>query len=134
MSTRKRKLFQIDVRAILESPVGRMPGGGRSICAYEAGMRRAVEDASKGKMQAAGRFLRELEKHGLMMVTEPTDDHQYVIRIPKEWDDVAWKAMFDEFGFPPWPGEHDGLIPVERWEANYGTQPRPVTRSRRRKL
>lgn len=133
MSRKRRPPNQIDVRAILESPVGRVGEGGTPISAYEAAMRRAAEKASKGNMSEAKRFLREMEAYGLLTIAEAVDDHQYLIRIPKEWDHQAWNAMFDHYGPPPWPGEHDGLIPAERWEANYGRRPRPVRRARRRK-
>lgn len=84
-------------------------------------------------MAAAGAFLRELIRYGLIQIPEQKDDHQYVIRIPKDWDWEEWMWMFDQHGPPPWPGEHDGLIPEERWEANYGSLPRPKRRSRRRR-
>ena len=130
--SRKRPLKNIDVRAILESTVGRI-GEGPPIGAYEAGMRRAAEDASTAKMAAAKRFLGALESYGLLECPEPADEHQYLIRLPKEWDYSAWLAMFDELGPPPWRGPSDGLIPAERWEANYGTRLRRVGRAQRPK-
>ncbi len=126
MNRRIRQPLELDVRAILESPVGRIAENGPRIGAYEASVRRAAEDASKGNMQSAKRFLGELTKYGLLTITEPADDHQYRILIPREWDGPAWHAMYNEYGPPPWHGEQDGLVPVERWEANYGREPRPV--------
>lgn len=132
MSRRKQLPISVDVRAILESPVGKL-GDGRRISAYEAGMSRAAEQGASGNMGAARRFMRELRRYGRLRLPEPEDDHQYVIRIPKEWDHQEWTWMFDQHGPPPWPGDHDGLIPKERWEANYGSLPRPGRRARKRR-
>lgn len=128
MKRKKPRQDLVDVRAILESPVGRARDGGPPICAYEAGLRRSAEKAANGNMSQARRFIRELESHGLLRIPEAVDDHEYLIRIPNEWDHHAWNAMFDHYGPPPWPGDHDGLISKERWEANYGSRPRPVGR------
>ena len=54
MTRRKRPAAQLDVRAIFESPIGRIGESGNRICAYEAGIRRSVEDAIKGNMNRAG--------------------------------------------------------------------------------
>lgn len=132
MSRKKRQPVTVDVRAILESPVGKVDFG-RSIGAYEAGMRRAAERAASGNMAAAGQFLGELLRYGLLQIPEPEEHDQYVAKIPKEWDHEEWEWMFDQHGRPPWPGEHDGLISKERWEANYGSLPRPRRRSRRKR-
>jgi hypothetical protein len=83
-------------------------------------------------MAAAKRFLRELESYGLLDTPRPVDDHRYTLRVPKEWDYAAWLAMYDRFGPPPWRGQHDGLIPEDRWEACYGPRPRPRVRNRKR--
>lgn len=113
--------------------MGQLREGGPKICAFEAAMRRAAEDASKGKMPAAKLLLREFDYYGLLRTDAPVDDHEGHIRIPKEWDSDAWQAMYEVYGSPPWPGQHDGLVPEERWVANYGTRTRPFRRSSRRK-
>jgi hypothetical protein len=118
------------MRKILEAPVARVGEAGRPICAYEASRRRAAHDAAAGNMKEAKRFLRELHSYGLLPRQAAADDHQYIIKIPKEWDDAEWSALFDKYGPPPWPGGRDGLIPKERWVDNYGTQIRPRVRRR----
>ena len=132
MTAKKRAPKAIDVRAILERPVGRISQGGRAICAYEAAMRRAADRAANGNMAEAKRFLREMVSYGLLRIPESIDNHQYVLRVPKDWDWEEWNWMYDRYGPPPWPGEHDGLIPIERWKPTYGPRPRPVGRRRKR--
>ena len=130
MSKKKQTLRSIDIRGILERPVGQVSGGS-SICAYEAAMRRAADKGAAGHMGEARRFIRALMSYGLLEPPTSSDEHQYALRIPKDWDDEEWMAMFGRYGPPPWPGEHDGLIPPDRWKDVYG--PRPSRRSRSRK-
>lgn len=132
MSRNKRGQLRFEVRAILESPVAKSDTG-RPIGAYEGSMRRAAEKGIQGKMGSAKRFFLEMQTCGLLELPEPTDDHRYVLTIPKEWDHAAWKAMLDEYGPPPWPGEHDGLVPEERWKPHYGKRPRRARTAARRK-
>jgi hypothetical protein len=130
MKRRRPQQPLVEVRKILEAPIVKKGEAGPSICAYEASRRRAAHEAAAGNMKEARFFLRELHSYGLPIREEPQDDHQYLIKIPKEWDDAEWHAMFDQYGPPPWPGARDGLISKERWVANYGTQARPRVRSR----
>ncbi len=124
MSRRKRPPKQIDVAKILNTPVGPLSEGGPPVDAFEVAMRKASIDATRGDMRAAKRFLRQLRKYCILKIPEVVDDHQYVLRIPKEWESDAWHAMYDAFGPPPWPGKHDGLIPLERWDSRYGERPK----------
>ena len=130
MRQKKPKRQPVDIRGILESPVGQVSGG-PAISAYEAAMRRAADKAAAGNMAEARRFVRALIAYGVLEPPQLVDDHQYVLRIPKDWDGGEWHAMYRKYGAPPWPGEHDGLIPVERWKTIYG--PRPARKSRSRK-
>ena len=91
-------------------------------------MRQAANKATAGNMSAARRFLGELQKYGLLEIPKEVDDHKYVIRVPKEWEYTTWRAMYDAYGDPPWPGKHDGLIPKERWQERDGR--RPIRRAR----
>lgn len=114
MTRRKRPSKQIDVSEILNRPVGKFGPAGDKMCAFEAGMRRAADQASAGNMSAARRFFDQLDRYGLLKIPNEVDDHKYLIRVPKEWEYEAWRAMYDTYGPPPWPGKHDGLIPKER--------------------
>lgn len=133
MTRKKRRPPKgIDVRAILESPVGKLANG-RQICPYEASMRRAADEAAAGKMRPASRFLRALISYGLIEIPKVVDDHQYIPRVPKDWDAKEWQAMFQRYGPPPWAGEHDGLVPTERWKEHYGPRPKLRRSARSRK-
>jgi hypothetical protein len=132
MTRKKRRPKSIDVRAILEKPIGAL-GGGRQICAYEASMRRAAEEAAAGKMRSAKRFVGALISYGLINIPEQEDDHRYVICVPKEWDYGEWLAMFDKYGPPPWRGEHDGLMPADRWQDRFGRRPKPLRNAKPRR-
>ena len=131
MSRKKLARRLIDIRGILESPVGQVSGG-PPICAYEAAMRRAADKGASGNMREAGRFIRALIAYGLLEPPQFVDDHHYVLRIPKDWDHDEWHAMRERYGPPPWPGEHDGLIPIERWKPIYGPRPAGTSRSRKK--
>ncbi|MBA3511588.1 DUF5681 domain-containing protein [Sphingomonas sp.] len=82
---------------------------------FEAGLLSSVGRALKGDMRAARRFLGYCNSAGLFERAEPIDDHQYVLRIPKDWDDKEWMAMYEQFGAPPWKGERDGLPKTPPW-------------------
>ncbi len=87
-------------------------------------MRGCAIKAIGGDMRAAERFLQACRGAGLLEVTAPEDEHQYDYRVPKEWVTDDWVSMYEQFGPPPWRGERDGLIPLERWKAHYGRRPR----------
>ena len=95
-------------------------------------MRRLADEGAAGNMRSAGRFRRALVSHGLIRIPEVEDDHQYVLHVSKDWDSEEWHAMYKRHGPPPWPGEHDGLIPAERWKEHYGPRPRLLRRAKQR--
>jgi hypothetical protein len=127
---RSRKTITLDLRAILEKPVGTLGASKQQITPYEAGMRTAFVRAAQGSMRDAKRVVNECLRYGAFLLPTSHDDHRYVLHIPKDWNSDDWHEMYDRFGAPPWPGERDGLIPLERWKAIYGERPRPRRRSR----
>lgn len=64
----------------------------------------------KGHMPSASAFLRSCELCGLIKVPVFQDDYRYVLRVPKDWDDIEWLEMYYRHGPPPWKGERDGLV------------------------
>jgi hypothetical protein len=77
-------------------------------------LRALVAKALSGDMRRARRFLKLCQEAGSFEVPEEVDDHQYVLRIPKDWDHDEWLAMYDQLGPPPWPGDRDGLVRHQR--------------------
>lgn len=100
-----------DVRKVLRGKVTVDQGGKRvSMQPWEASTRALLAEALKGNMRKARAFLERCRDAGLFEIPEEADDHQYVVVIPKDWDDDEWKAMYDLHGPPPWKGERDGLV------------------------
>lgn len=112
---RPKHNLTLDVSGILNEliPVS-LAGKSERMHPIEAHLRSLVAQALRGSMRAAADFLLECGRVGLLEIPEPEDDHCYVIRIPKDWDQGEWMAAYVAFGPPPWKGERDGLIPIER--------------------
>lgn len=125
----KKAVSQISAAEILELPIRAADGTTTAARAYELGMRQCAAKAIGGSMRHAKRFLRECLRYGLLTADDP-EEHECRYRVPDEWDQDEWWAMFLKFGPPPWPGEPDGLVPLERWKPSYGT--RPLVPRRRR--
>jgi hypothetical protein len=106
-----------DVIGILSGPVVVALGGvPHKVSLEEARTRKSVERAMKGALKDALKCLASAEKYGLL----PVPVHRSrcpggaVLRIPWEWDTDEFIEMYRQHGDPPWPGDRDGLIPMER--------------------
>lgn len=121
MTRRRRKtdVAPFNPSLVLERPIRMADGSSTLARAYELGMRKCATKAIGGNMRDAEQLLKECRRYGLLDVPEPVDDHEYAIYVPKEWDYAEFLAQYDRFGSPPWPGERDGLIPLERWRPHH---------------
>lgn len=91
------------------------PAGPKKMSPYEAEIRALVERAFKGNMRAARKILDQAISAGpLERSAETEPERPYKLTIPKHWDNAEWHKMFDELGYPPWPGEDDGLVDAQR--------------------
>lgn len=101
----------VDVAEQLNQPIEFLVNGVRHRAhPLEAGLLSVVAKAAAGNMAAARTFLTFCESAGLFEKAKVPDDHQYVLRIPRDWDSEEWSAMYHTHGPPPWPGERDGLV------------------------
>lgn len=66
-----------------------------------------------GDIRSARAVIKLLVDADLLKFSEE-DDHVYCYLAPKEWDFEEWLDKYYSEGPPPWPGERDGLIPIER--------------------
>lgn len=81
---------------------------------FEAEVGHCATEALKGNLRACIKFISLCLRQGLIVKSEYDDGHQYVIIIPKDWDQVEFMAMYHKFGPPPWRGPRDGLTTEER--------------------
>lgn len=115
----------IDISQKLTEPIPfSVNGKAERATPFEAGLLSMVAKAAKGHMRSAKKFLDHCQSAGLFERPEETDDHQYVLRIPKDWDDDEWMSNFNQFGPPPWQGERDGLTDAARKERELGRRAR----------
>lgn len=106
-----------NVLGILTEPVlVAIDGVPRKVTMEEARVRKLVERAMKGDLKAALRCLGLAEKHRVLpfLVRRSQYPGGAVLRIPWEWEQKEFIAMYERYGDPPWPGDRDGLIPEER--------------------
>ncbi len=107
----------LDIISILHRKITVVQGDTtKRMLSHDAAFRVLASKAIRGDMRAAARFLNECRAAGLFLIPEPVDDHVYSYVIPKEWDDEEWYAMYRQFGPPPWQGERNGLLPLDRME------------------
>ena len=83
---------------------------------FEASFTALMRKAMGGDLKSARLILQACEEAGILNEPENQRGDAYVINVPWEWDYSEWCEMFDKFGPPPWPGERDGLVPLERRE------------------
>jgi hypothetical protein len=109
---KNRKSWPLDISGRFNRPLDYKANGVEQRGSpVEIGLLSQVAKAiGKGHMPSARAFLRSCELCGLIEIPTFDDGHQYVLRIPKGWDDDEWMEMYDRFGPPPWKGERDGLV------------------------
>lgn len=117
---KRRAAGPVDFSVILNRKVEVLRNGEPSwMHPIEAGLRQLVAKAIRGDMKAAKRFLMLSREAGILRKPEPKDDHEYLVRIPKDWDRDEWWETYLRRGPPPWPGARDGLTVAAR-EERYG--------------
>lgn len=100
----------IDIAKRLTEPITfRVNGQDECKSPFEAGLLSTVGKGIKGDMTAARRFLGMCNSARMFERPKEIDDHQYVLRVPKDWDHEEWMAMYEKFGPPPWREDRDGL-------------------------
>lgn len=115
---RKRQAF--DPRKTLSKKVTVKSGNKLvKLSPLESGLRHLVNGALKGDMIAAKRIMNECIAAGILAkrVQSPYSPGRLI--IPDQWDDEEWYKMFDQHGFPPWPGDDDGFSEDCRAEYEY---------------
>lgn len=114
MSAKKRRQVAprvVDVAKILHSRITVVQGDEQvKMQPWEASTRALLVAALGGNMRAARRFLQRCHEAGLFAIPEVTDDHRYVLVIPKDWDRDEWMAKYHAIGPPPWYAERNGLV------------------------
>ncbi|NQU58457.1 MAG: hypothetical protein HQ513_14585 [Rhodospirillales bacterium] len=102
----------IDVAKVLDEPVRVTKGKKRlSMSAFEAGFRKLVSRAVKGKnLDAAIEFMRLCDEYGAVQQPPTPQASGGVLVVPKNWEIDEWLEMASIHGPPPWPGKRSGLV------------------------
>lgn len=110
MGNRRRRFKPIKITERLNKPISiSVNGEVEKVSPFEAGLLSIVAKAAAGDMRAAQSFMEHSEKAGIFVRLEASEECGLVLKVPKEWEWDEFKAMFDQYGPPPWPGEHNGL-------------------------
>lgn len=113
---KKQAKAVIDVSELLSEPM-RVTVDGKAVLRdeFEVRLSSLLKRALKEDVAALGKVLAHADRDGLLEIKPQKEIHPSRVLIPKDWDPVEWKEMYDRFGAPPWKGDRDGLIPEDRW-------------------
>ena len=111
----KKAINQIDVAAILETPIQVKQGGQvKTMHPFEVMARQLLRQSLQDKNPTAIiEFLRLCQKYKLLSPPSAPSAISPVQYIPSDWNTDEWLEMLHRHGPPPWPGPRNGLCKSE---------------------
>lgn len=89
-------------------------GDDKSYDPLELELTNLFKKAHRGDMGAARRLLKHFVKAGVIAVSrEEESEFPSRVLVPWNWSQEEFSHKYLTEGPPPWPGERDGMIPLE---------------------